>query len=206
MYARSGRYISNFVNKRSEDLAHPRTRAELAAAAALSFALPTGAKLVNAPRAVEAKRARVAAFYGGVDAATVYYEDLVATAPAANATWRALVAFLGVAPFAFPESREVVIHANRPALDAVLNKDAVRATLYRACRDHYARSNPNATRVSAAFLDVCRELRRDEAPGRAPRRAPAARKRAGAPPPPGPGRAAARPRTKTKRPPPGTHF
>ena len=53
-------------------------------------------------------------------------------------------------------------NGNRPVLDAVLNADAVRMTLYKACLGHYALDDPNATRVSDAILDVCRELRADE--------------------------------------------
>jgi len=190
-------FISNFLNKRSEHLAHPKTKKQIQAAAALAFELPTGAKLLHALEAAEVKRSRIEAYYGGLPSTRVFYEDLVAAAPSYNATWARVTAFLGVSDFTFSAANSVVLHANGPALDAVLNKDAVRATLYRACANHYecrhvekfSRPCANATEpVGASLLEICRGLRRDEVDEHA--RAPPKKRRA-------PGRAGGGPRADT---------
>ena len=78
-------------------------------------------------------RERLVGYYRGIDAPTVYYEDLIESSPSYNATWDAIFEHLEVPRVELPRSELQILHQDKPILALVENAPEVHSTLLEEC-------------------------------------------------------------------------
>lgn len=128
------RQIISRVGIRSKDpgnTPHPKVGEFVNASSKVSLA--EGGLLLQRVNKTLADRATTRSYYSGVDALTVYYEDLIESSPAYNESWDRVFDYLGVPRVELPRAELVMIHQDKPILAPVANAPGVHATLVEEC-------------------------------------------------------------------------